>query len=143
MTERVTIIPYFLHDCDVCIFVMQGRSSKRRGIFPSGSYDVYVCPGEPCVVVRTGDDGWEYSSHSGHGKDSWFAALWQSIREDFGQDEMALYKAILRHAVKQRRKTDRAVMRSIRRQQRREAKQAVTKLFRELYPLDDSAEQIF
>ena len=139
----MTVIPHFIHDCPSCIFVMQGKAIRRRGIFPAGWYDVYVCPIEPAVVIRTGDEGWEYSSRSDHGKDSYFADLWQAIREDFGQDEMRIYKSQLRHAIKARKRTDRAIERSLRRTRNREFRQATARIFRDMFPPDPTASEIF
>lgn len=64
--------PQFTHDCDWCIFigrVERGHSTwiegsrwgrdERPVTWPKG--DLWLCPGG-AVIVRTGDDGWEYSS---------------------------------------------------------------------------------
>src|SRR3954452_6074343 len=81
--------PQFTHDCDWCIFI--GRVERGEGIWVDGSRfggrqertiswpagDLYVCRGGG-VVVRTGDDGWDYSSMG----DAYFDALpddWKPI----------------------------------------------------------------
>lgn len=43
--------PKFIHDCKNCIFL--GHHEK---------YDMYFCPNEPTIILRYGNDGYEYSS---------------------------------------------------------------------------------
>ena len=43
--------PRYTHDCDSCEFL--GQYDK---------YDLYVCPDEPTIVARYGNDGCEYGS---------------------------------------------------------------------------------
>jgi hypothetical protein len=76
---------------------MQRSSLEAKGIFPAGHCDVYVCPGEPTIVVRYGDEGWEYASGPK------FQQLYKELRYfDDGTRELA--KAIARHGRKKNRK---------------------------------------
>ena len=54
--------PFYTHDCEGCHFLDTIIGTSEEGKFiPSG--DAYVCPqmGYPTIVVRWGNDGWEYT----------------------------------------------------------------------------------
>lgn len=95
----MTVVPFFVHDCDCCVFVMQREGLRREGIFPAGKCDVYVCPIEPTCVVRNGDEGWEYSS-----SDSYLLVIYEALRMCGDDETLALAKAVARHGRRSNRK---------------------------------------
>lgn len=55
--------PQYEHDGDCCTYLGRYRSQDKDHIHKDG-YDLYYCPqgNLPTVIMRFGNDGWEYYS---------------------------------------------------------------------------------
>ena len=125
--------PYFKHDCDRCVFIMQRDGLNADGIFPAGLSDVYVCEqgGMPTGIVRYGDHGWLYAS-----ADHFLPKIYEEV--SWCPETRALAKAVARHGRHAGRKWRSDARRKRARQTRRDLKSGrAWKLIADFDPLTD------
>ena len=85
--ERRTPTPEYAHDCRRCVFL---GGFARPGHDPA-YYDLYFCDQNnyPTVIGRYGDDGAEYTSGLGFGRDGTIPCLAEAYRRAVGRGLLA------------------------------------------------------